>query len=148
MLEALQLPTYSFKVKDEAGQHFIFDELRKKYLLLTPEEWVRQHMLHYLILVKGYSRALISMERGLQLHDRKKRSDILIFDRNGKPFLLVECKASSVKINQKVFDQAAQYNSVYRARYIVLSNGMQHYCCEMDYECGNYTFLEEIPTAN
>ncbi|MBK0382615.1 type I restriction enzyme HsdR N-terminal domain-containing protein [Pedobacter sp. SD-b] len=141
----LNLPHYPFKLSQKNGSIFIFDELRKKDLLLTPEEWVRQHFVQYLINEKKYPKTLIKLEGGLKLNKLQKRTDILIFDKEGKPNVLVECKATSVKIDQKVFDQAASYNMIHRVDYLMVSNGINHYCCLMDYKKQSYRFLEELP---
>ncbi len=144
-LVPLNLPSYPFKIIEREGKYYIFDFIRKKELMLSPEEWVRQHFVQYLILEKGISKNYISLEKGLQLHDLKKRTDILVFDKNTMPYILVECKAPNVKITQAVFDQAARYNMVYKVKYLVVTNGIEHYYCEMDYECESYQFIEELP---
>ena len=142
---ALNFPTYPFRLKQEAGKTYIFDELRKRFLLLTPEEWVRQHLVKFLIEEKGYPRTLIKLEGGLKLNSLQKRSDILLFDTSGEKLMLVECKAPSVKITQATFDQIARYNFVHRVKMLVVSNGLQHFCCQIDYVKGDYSFLSEIP---
>lgn len=147
-LPALNFPTYSFKLKEEAEKPFIFDAIRKKWLVLTPEEWVRQHMIAYLIQEKKYPKSLIQLEGGLKVNTLQKRSDILIYDSYGKPLLLVECKADTVKVTQDVFEQIAAYNTQLQVRYLVVSNGLHHYCCEMDYTSKSYRFLAEIPVFN
>lgn len=144
-LVPLNLPSYPFKIIEREGKYYIFDFIRKKELMLSPEEWVRQHFVQYLILEKGISKNYISLEKGLQLHDLKKRTDILVFDNNTMPYILVECKAPQVKITQAVFDQAARYNMVYNVKYLVVTNGLEHYYCEMDYECETYRFIEDLP---
>jgi len=141
----LNLPSYPFKLSQKEAVVFIFDELRKKNLILTPEEWVRQHFVQYLICEKKYPKILIKLEGGLKLNKLQKRTDILIFDRVGKPCILVECKATSVKIDQKVFDQATRYNMVHKVKYLVVSNGLQHYCCVLNYDNNSYQFLKELP---
>ena len=141
----LNLPPYPFKLTQKDDDLFIFDELRKKQLLLSPEEWVRQHVVQYLMIQKKYPKNFIKLEGGLKLNRLQKRTDILIFDQFGKADILVECKATSVKIDQKVFDQAARYNMIHKVNYLLVSNGLNHYCCQMDYENESYTFLEELP---
>ncbi len=141
----LNLPSYPFKIIEKGGKYFIFDLLRKKELMLTPEEWVRQHFVQFLIHQKGYSKNLISLEKGLQLNDLKKRTDILVFNLDAIPIMLIECKAPNIKITQDVFDQAARYNMVYKVKYLVVTNGLEHFYCEMDYECESYRFIEELP---
>lgn len=141
----LNLPPYPFKLTQKDDDLFIFDELRKKKLLLTPEEWVRQHVVQYLMIQKKYPKNFIKLEGGLKLNQLQKRTDILVFDGFGKADILVECKATSVKIDQKVFDQAARYNMIHRVNYLLVSNGLNHYCCKLDYENETYSFLEELP---
>lgn len=145
---ALNLPPYPFKLHQKDTVILIFDELRKKDLVLTPEEWVRQHFVQFLIIQKKYPKTLIKLEGGLRLNKLQKRTDILIFDKRGTPQILVECKADSVKITQDIFDQAARYNMVHKVKYLVVSNGLQHYCCAIDYENNSYKFLEELPDYN
>ncbi|HXH99032.1 MAG TPA: type I restriction enzyme HsdR N-terminal domain-containing protein [Sphingobacteriaceae bacterium] len=144
----LNLPTYPFKIKEEAGSIFIFDEIRKKYLLLTPEEWVRQHVVQFLIHEKKYPKSLIKLEGGLKLNSLQKRTDILIFNPSGNKVVLVECKSPSIKITQHVFDQIARYNFVHRTPWLIVSNGMQHYCCQIDFQKETYQFEQEIPDFN
>lgn len=143
--EPLNLPPYPFKLTQKDDQLFIFDEIRKKSLVLTPEEWVRQHFIQYLIQHKKYPKSLIKLEGGLKLNQLQKRTDILIYSKIGLPQILVECKASSVKINQKVFDQIARYNMIHQVKYLVISNGLHHYYCEMDYKNSSYNFIKELP---
>ncbi len=141
----LNLPTYSFRLKQEKNTTHIFDEVRKKFLVLTPEEWVRQHFVQFLIQEKKYPRSLIKLEGGLKLNSLQKRSDILIFNTSGEKIVLVECKAPSVKISQAAFDQVARYNFIHRVKYLVVSNGLEHFCCDIDVENKSYTFLKELP---
>lgn len=142
----LDLPSFPFKLKMEKGIPYLFDDIRKKYLVLTPEEWVRQHFINYLITEKKYPKSLISTEQGLKVNERSKRSDILVYDKLGKVFLLIECKAASVKLSQSVFDQVAVYNSTIKAPYMAITNGLQHYCCSMNHEENSYAFLVDFPT--
>lgn len=142
---ALNFPSYPFRLKQEGGKTYIFDELRKRFLVLTPEEWVRQHLVKFLIEEKGYPRTLIKLEGGLRLNSLQKRSDILLFDTRGEKLMLAECKAPSIKITQETFDQIARYNFVHRVKKLVVSNGLLHFCCEIDFEKGSYHFLSEIP---
>jgi len=144
-MQALNLPTYNLKIKSKENKFFIFDIIRKKYVVLTPEEWVRQHFLHYLIEEKKYPKSLISIERKLTINNLTKRTDILIFNTRGKPHLIVECKAPSIKITQGTFDQIARYNMALNAKYLVVSNGLNHFQCTLDYENESFKFLEEIP---
>lgn len=124
---------------------YIFDEIRKKFLVLTPEEWVRQHFIQFLIKEKKYPRSLIKLEGGLKLNSLQKRSDILLFNTVGEKLVLVECKASTVKISQAAFDQVARYNAIHRVKFVVVTNGLQHYCAEIDFGNESYKFLKEIP---
>jgi len=142
----LNFPAYPFKIKQEGGKTYIFDELRKRFLVLTPEEWVRQHLVKFLIEEKKYPRTLIKLEGGLKLNALQKRSDVLLFNASGEKAMLVECKAPSVKITQETFDQIARYNFVHRVQWLVVSNGLQHFCCEVDYVKSIYRFHEEIPS--
>lgn len=142
---ALNLPSYQFRLRKDDNASYIFDEIRKKFLVLTPEEWVRQHFVQFLIIEKKYPRSLIKLEGGLKLNSMQKRSDILLFNNSGEKIMLVECKAPSVKISQDTFDQVARYNFTHRVKYLVVSNGMQHFCSEIDFENESYNFLRELP---
>jgi len=144
MLQPLNLPPYPFKITDENGQLFLFDEIRKKEVVLTPEEWVRQHFVQYLIREKNYPRGLIRLEGGLRLHGRARRSDIVVFNNQGEKVLMVECKAPSVKITQSVFDQIARYNMVHRISLLAVTNGLQHYYCRIDHEHERFDFIESL----
>ena len=141
----LNLPPYPFKISEQNGVIYVLDELRKKKLVLTPEEWVRQHFVQFLIREKKYPRSLMKLEGGLKLNSMQKRSDILLFNSSGEKVMLVECKAPSVKISQDTFDQVARYNFTHRVKYLVVSNGMQHFCAEIDLEKKSYNFLRELP---
>jgi hypothetical protein len=144
-MQALNLPPYEFRTKKENRNLRIFDEVRKKYVALTPEEWVRQHFIMYLIKEKQVPASLIILEKKIIMNSMSRRPDILIHDRQGKAIMIVECKAPEVKISQDTFDQVARYNSVLRVPYLVVTNGLQHYCCRMDYDNSSYDFLEDIP---
>lgn len=144
-MRALNLPHYSFKLKESSGKIQILDELRKKYVVLTPEEWVRQHIVQYLIQEKKYPSSLIAIEIGLKYNQLQKRADVLVYDRQALPLLLVECKAPEVKITQDVFHQIAVYNMSFKVKYLLVTNGMDHFICEMDYTTNSYQFLKEIP---
>jgi hypothetical protein len=141
----LNLPPYPFKITLRAEQHFIFDEIRKKHLVLTPEEWVRQHFIHYLIIEKNFPRTLIQIEAGLSLNDRQKRTDIVIFNNSGQRIMVIECKAPAVKISQGVFDQAARYNSVHKAKWLVVTNGLKHCYAKINHQEERFLFVEELP---
>lgn len=141
----LNLPSYPLRIKQENTGTYVFDEIRKKFLLLTPEEWVRQNLVQFLIRDKKYPRSLIKLEGGLKLNSLQKRSDILLFNNLGGKILLVECKAPTVRITQDTFDQIARYNFIHRVQWLLVSNGLQHFCCEIDFEKETYRFVEELP---
>ncbi|WP_299675663.1 type I restriction enzyme HsdR N-terminal domain-containing protein [uncultured Tenacibaculum sp.] len=145
-MQKLNLPSYTFKIKSNEKHYLIFDEIRKKYIVLTPEEWVRQHFVQFLIQEKKYPTSLIAIEKQLTINNLKKRSDILIFSSDGTPEIIVECKAPSVKITQDTFDQIARYNLKLNAKYLIVTNGLEHYYCMMNSEDENYIFLRDIPT--
>lgn len=144
-MQDLNLPPYDFRISKKDGQVRIFDEIRKKYVALTPEEWVRQHFIMYMVNEKQVPAGLIVLEKKLILNTMTRRPDILIHDRQGKPLMIIECKAPEVKISQDTFDQVARYNSIIRVPYLVVTNGLQHYCCLMDYGKHTYKYLEDIP---
>lgn len=145
LLQPLNLPPYPFKITEHNGQYSLFDELRKKTIIITPEEWVRQHFVQYLIRDKGYPKSLIGLEGGLKLHGMPRRTDILVHDNNGEKVLLVECKAPSVAISQSVFDQVARYNMVHKVPLLAVTNGLQHYYCNIDFVNERYDFIKELP---
>ncbi|WP_316822793.1 type I restriction enzyme HsdR N-terminal domain-containing protein [Pedobacter gandavensis] len=142
---ALNLPQYPFKITLKDNKHFIFDEVRKKHLFLTPEEWVRQHFIQYLILIKKFPKTLIQIEGGLTLNQLRKRSDIVIFNTSGERIMVIECKAPTVKITQAVFDQASRYNSVHKAKWLVVTNGLKHCYALIDHQAESFQFIEELP---
>lgn len=144
-MQVLNLPTYNFKLKSNEKQTLIFDILRKKYFVLTPEEWVRQHIVKYLLNEKKYPSSLIALEKQLTVNNQKKRTDILVFNQMGLPHLIVECKAPHIPITQDTFDQIARYNLKLNASYLMVSNGLTHYFCKMDFEKESYVFLAELP---
>jgi len=144
-MKALNFPEFDFSLKRQNGKTYIFDIVRKKYVLRTSEEWVRQHTLHYLVEVKKYSKALIGVEKKLVINGAQRRFDIVVFNKQMQPEILVECKAPAVPINQKTFDQANQYNWMLKAPYIFLTNGMNHYICRINFENNTYEFLESLP---
>jgi len=145
LLQPLNLPPYPFKITEDNGVYSLFDELRKKSIIITPEEWVRQHFVQYLINQKGYPKTLIGLEGGLKLHGMQRRTDILVRNNQGEKVLLIECKAPSVKITQGVFDQVARYNMVHKVPLLAVTNGLQHYYCRIDLVNESYTFLEDLP---
>ena len=141
----LNLPKYGIKIANENGHLTIFDVLRRKYVALTPEEWVRQHFVHYLIGHKGYPQTLMANEIQLAIGNKKLRCDSVLYDRSLKPRMIIEYKAPTLNITQKVFDQITVYNMLLHVDYLVVSNGIKHYCCQMDYDNQKYLFLEDIP---
>jgi hypothetical protein len=145
-MERLNLPTYNFKLKNSQNKTLIFDKLRKKYVVLTPEEWVRQHFVHFLIDKKNYPETLIAIEKQLTINNLKKRTDILIFNTNGNPEIIIECKAPSVKISQETFDQIARYNIKLNAKFLIVTNGITHFYCQMDFNNKTYIFLKYFPS--
>ena len=147
-MQKLNLPSHTFKLKSNENQTLIFDILRKKYLVLTPEEWVRQHFVQFLIQEKKYPVSLIAVEKQLTINNLKKRTDIVIYNRTGTPEILVECKAPHIKITQDTFDQIARYNLKLNAKYLIVTNGLEHFYCQMDFKNETYQFLQEIPNYN
>lgn len=141
----LNLPPYPFKITQKENVVFIFDEIRKKHLVLTPEEWVRQHFVQHLISAKKFPKTLIKLEGGLILNQLQKRSDILVYNTDGEKVMLIECKAPKVKITPAVFEQASRYNSIHQAKWIVLTNGLQHIYAKMDLTKGSFIFTPEMP---
>lgn len=144
-MENLNLPTYSFKIKFDLQRKLIFDSIRKKYVVLTPEEWVRQNFIRYLVEEKDYPASLIAVEKKVDVNLLPQRSDIVLYNRNANPIMIVECKASKIKITQDVFNQIARYNMKLRVPFLVVTNGLRHFCCYMDYEKKSFKFLEDIP---
>ncbi|SFG90765.1 type I restriction enzyme HsdR N-terminal domain-containing protein [Pedobacter insulae] len=142
---ALNLPNYPFKITQKDGLHFIFDEIRRKHLVLTPEEWVRQHFIRYLTGEKNFPSSLLQIEGGLNLNQTKKRSDILVYNNVGEKIMVIECKAPSVPITQATFDQAARYNSIYKAHWLAVTNGLHHYYAKIDHIKERFLFVEELP---
>jgi len=145
LLLPLALPPYPFKISDENGRLTLFDDIRKKHIVITPEEWVRQHFVQYLINQKQYPKTLIKLEGGLKLNGMAKRTDIVVFNPAGQKVLIVECKAPSVTIDQKVFDQVARYNITHKVPLLAVSNGLQHYYCHIDINNQQYKFIEDLP---
>lgn len=142
---SLNLPAFDTKIATRDGKNVIFDVIRRRYVALTPEEWVRQHFVHFLIGHKGYPSALMANEVLLNLNGTKKRCDTVLYARDLSARMIVEYKAPHIEITQEVFDQIARYNIVLKVDYLVVSNGMQHYCCCLDYAKQSYTFLQDIP---
>ena len=147
-MQSLNLPTYQFEIKSNENKQLIFDKIRKKYVVLTPEEWVRQNFVSYLITEKKYPISLIAVEKQVTVNKLKKRFDILIFDKKGNHNIIVECKSPKIKITQESFDQIARYNLTLKADYLIVTNGINHYYCKMDHKNQQYVFLEDIISYN
>ncbi len=144
-MQELNFPQYSFRVKNRENKLFLFDVVRKKFVRLTPEEWVRQHVVWYLHHELKYPFSLINVEKEIALHQIKKRYDVVVFKKDGSIHLIVECKAPEINITQHTFDQIARYNLELQATYLMVTNGHAHYYCTMDYTEEKYRFLKEIP---
>lgn len=144
-MQALNLPPYNISVRRKDGRDQIFDILRRKFIALTPEEWVRQHFIHYLTELKGYPPTLLSNEVQLRIGDKTVRADSVLYDNHLRPRMIVEYKAPSISLTQKVFDQISVYNLLLHVDYLVVSNGLQTYACKMDYDNQKYFFLSDIP---
>jgi hypothetical protein len=144
-MKALRLPPANFRVKSTEKGRFIFDPIRKKFVSLQPEEWVRQHIIHWLVDFKSVPINLINVEKKLVIAGTSKRYDIVIFKPDGSIHTIIECKAPKIKIDQTVFDQIARYNLIAKASFLMVSNGMEHYFCTMDYENQRYNFIADLP---
>ncbi|MGY0392163.1 type I restriction enzyme HsdR N-terminal domain-containing protein [Bizionia sp. KMM 8389] len=147
-MQALNFPKFSFRFKNNENKVSIFDPIRKKFVILQPEEWVRQHCLQVLMIHKKYPKTLINVEKELHVNGLKKRYDIVVYNSDGSIHLIVECKAPNITINQQTFDQIAQYNLTLNATYLMVTNGINHYFCQMDFEAECYNFLKDIPDYN
>lgn len=145
LLVPLDFPPYPFRLREKESGLYIFDEFRKKHLLCTPEEWVRQHLVRYMVEQRKYPAGLIRLEGGVAVSGQKRRFDALFSNSRGEKILLAECKSPSVRLTNKVFEQVAAYNTGHRAKFLLVTNGLQHYCCEMNYESVSYRFLPGIP---
>ncbi len=144
-MQKLNLPEYTFRTKSAGGKQLIFDSIRKKFVVLTPEEWVRQNFIQYLKLEKKYPETLMAVEKQIMVNQKQRRFDLLIYLRNGQPHLIAEFKAPGVKITQDAFDQVVRYNMSLRVQKVVVSNGLQHFACEIDYVKNSFAYLPEIP---
>ena len=142
---SINLPPYPIKLGEKDGKRTIFDILRQKYVALTPEEWVRQHFVHFMMAQKGYPKGLLANEVELKVGNKRLRCDTLLYTRELRPRMIVEYKAPTIQLQQKTFDQISVYNLLLHVDYLVVSNGLQHYCCRMDYERQTYTFLQDFP---
>jgi hypothetical protein len=144
-MQKLNFPTYTFRFKNSENKVAIFDEIRKKFVILTPEEWVRQNVVRFLLDEKKYPKSYVNVEKVIKINGLTKRYDVVVFQPNGQLFLLIECKAPEVSISQNTFDQIARYNMVLEAEYLMVTNGLNHYFCQMDFENEKYLFLRELP---
>lgn len=145
-MDTLNLPKTELKVTTRAGKPHVFDFLRRKYVTLTPEEWVRQQFVHFLVDSKGYPAECIANEVSIRLGSMRKRCDTVVYGREAEPLMIVEYKSPGVEITQQVFDQISRYNIRLRVKWLIVSNGLQHYCCHIDYANGTYRFVEDIPS--
>ena len=141
----LNLPPYPIKIQEKGEKRQIFDFLRRKWVALTPEEWVRQHFTHFLVEQKNYPQTLLANEVELRIGEKRLRCDTLLYNKELRPRMIIEYKAPTIQIQQKTFDQISVYNLLLKVDYLVVSNGLRHYCCKMDYERQSYQFLEDIP---
>lgn len=144
-MQPLNFPSYTFRFKNSENTVSIFDEIRKRFTVLTPEEWVRQHVIRFFLDEKKYPKSLLNVEKVLIVNGLKKRYDLVVYNSDGSIFLLVECKAPNIKINQATFDQIARYNLTLNAQFLMVTNGFNHYFCKMDFENEKYIFLKELP---
>jgi hypothetical protein len=144
-MQKLNLPAYQFSIKTLNLKQYIFDSIRKRYVLLTPEEWVRQNFIRYLITEKKYPSSLMAVERQIEINGKLFRFDLLVYNKKGDPLLIAEFKAPGVSVNQEVFDQVVRYNMALKVKLVIISNGMQHYVCQIDYTTNGYKFLQEVP---
>ena len=144
-MQKLNFQLYNFRFKNSENKVSIFDEIRKKFIILTPEEWVRQHVVQFLLEEKKYSKSLINVEKVLKVNGLRKRYDVVVFNSDGSIFILIECKAPEVKIAQTTFDQIARYNMTMKSEFLMVTNGLNHYFCQMDFENEKYQFLPELP---
>ena len=144
-MSGLNLPAFELKIKKQGNKNYVFDRLRKQFTRLTPEEYVRQHFINYLIEHKNYPEALMANEMMIEVGNLKKRCDTVLYDKLMTPVVIVEYKSPSIKITQETFDQIVMYNSALRVPWLIVSNGLEHFCCKIDYEKGSYNFEKEIP---
>lgn len=145
-MKNLNFPSYNFRIKNSENNTYIFDVIRKKFVVLQPEEWVRQNCIQFLINEKNFPVNLINVEKVVKINGLNKRYDIIAYNSDGSIFLIVECKAPKVKISQSAFDQIARYNLILKASYLMVTNGLNHYFCTIDHNLGIYNFLKELPS--
>jgi hypothetical protein len=144
-MEALNLPTYSIKIKSINGLDWIYDRFRRKYVRFTPEEWVRQNFALYLVHEKSFPASRIIIEKYLKINKMAKRCDIIFYNDSGLPDLMVECKSPKTKIGQETFEQVSVYNLAFKVKYLIITNGLKHYCCRVDFDTRQVHFMQEIP---
>ncbi len=142
----LNFPPIDAQIRVQNGKQYVYDIIRKKYIALTPEEWVRQHLVHFLIHERKCPKGLIAVERGLTHNGLQRRFDVVVYSRNLTPWLIVECKAPQVAITQQTFDQIARYNMSLQVPYLLVTNGLQHFCCEIDYLQRSFSYLPDVPS--
>jgi len=144
-MQELNFPKFLFRFKNSENKRLIFDDIRKKFVVLQPEEWVRQNCVQFLIQEKKYPRSLINIEKELKINDLRKRYDIVVYNNDGSILLIVECKSYKVKIDQSAFDQIARYNLALNAKFLMVTNGINHYYCLMNHSAEGYEFMKDIP---
>lgn len=144
-MQPLNFSAYTFRFKNSENKTAIFDEIRKKFVALTPEEWVRQHVIQFLVTEMKYPKSWINVEKVIKINGLTKRYDIVVFNPNGSIFLLVECKAPQITLTQETFNQIARYNLTLNAQYLMVTNGLNHYFCQMDFQKEKYHFLQNLP---
>lgn len=144
-MQKLNLPEYSLNIRQQNGKPAVYDPFRKKFVRLTPEEWVRQNFIRFLVGEKGYSPNLMVVEALVDVNNNPQRADLIVYNRQGNPVLVAEFKAPEVKVNQQTFDQIARYNMALKVNFLIVSNGVEHYCCQLNYLANSYSFLPEIP---
>jgi hypothetical protein len=145
LMDKLNFPNYKFNIKKSDEDLLIFDEVRKKYIVLTPEEWVRQHLVFYLAQEKKFPQSCMKLEMQLKINTLQRRPDIVVYNNSGNPIFIAECKAPNIKITQDVFEQIAQYNLILKVPYLMVSNGLNHYYCKVNFETKSITFIEDLP---
>ncbi len=145
MRHQLNFPDYTFKYKEQEGKMFVWDQIRKQFVLAGPEEIVRQHLVQYLIQELHYPKSLINVEKQILVNGLNRRTDLVVFDKSVKPLLIAECKAPGVMIDQAAFDQIANYNLTLKVNFLIVTNGLKHYCCKLDHKIGQYCFVNRIP---
>jgi type I site-specific restriction-modification system R (restriction) subunit len=144
-MQPLNLPAFEYKIQSSKTGHKIFDVVRRKYVQLTSEEWVRQHFLHYLVSHLAYPQTLVRLEQKMQYNRLQHRPDIVVYNRLARPLMLVECKAPHISINHEAWRQIARYNAHFNAQLLVITNGVEHFCWQLDYEQGHHMLLPTIP---